>query len=178
MFTCRSLSCPCCVWLIFCAACSLLSLSSLLLSLAVGSSQTAFLQLQELGMRNTTSTSSAFAALLFTPSSNLRSATSSPRPQLCVSTLTSMAPLSLHTYTLTLTNLSPPIHFPLLRYPFPAPPSVCEASTFSSFSSLSLTTPTPIHIFPPSSESSSRFIRYNKQPDRLYNILLTRRCYQ
>ncbi len=35
MFTCRSLSCPCCVWFIFCSACSLLSLSSLLLSLVV-----------------------------------------------------------------------------------------------------------------------------------------------
>ena len=43
--------------------------------------------------------------------------------------------------------------------PLPVSPSVCEASPSSSFSSLSLTTPTPFHIFPP----SYRFIRYNKQ---------------
>ena len=60
--------------------------------------ETAFLQFQELSMRNTTRTSSAFAALLFTPSSNLRSATSSQRPQPCVSTLTSMTPLFLHAH--------------------------------------------------------------------------------
>ena len=53
-------------------------------------------------------------ALLFTPSSNVRSATSSSRAQPCVSTPTSMTLLYLHTYTLALplTNLPPPIQFP------------------------------------------------------------------
>ena len=41
-------------------------------------------------------------------------------------------------------------------------PSVCESSPFSSFSSLSLTTPIPSHILPP----CSRFICYNKQIPR------------
>jgi hypothetical protein len=45
------------------------------------------------------------------------------------------------------------------------------ASPSSSFSSLSLTTPTPFHIFPP----SPRFIRYNKQKVwRIHSSLKTR----
>ncbi len=65
--------------------------------------------------------------------------------------------------------LNPPTHKPLalascsLPSPWvslsPTPPSVREASPSSSFISLPLTTPTPFHIFPP----SSRFIRYNKE---------------
>ena len=47
-----------------------------------------------------TRASSVSAALLSTPSSNLRSATSSPRPQHYVSTLTSMGLLWLHAHTL------------------------------------------------------------------------------
>ncbi len=42
---------------------------------------------------------SASAALLFTPSPNLRLSTSSPWPRHCMSTLTSTAPLSLHVHT-------------------------------------------------------------------------------
>jgi hypothetical protein len=46
-----------------------------------GNRSALFLRLQELSMRNITRTSSASAALLSTPSSNLRLATSLPRPQ-------------------------------------------------------------------------------------------------
>jgi hypothetical protein len=46
-------------------------------------------------MRNTTSTIPFSSALLCTPSSTLRSATSSPRPQPDVSTLTSMCPIAI-----------------------------------------------------------------------------------
>ena len=62
-------------------------------------------------MRNTTRTNSVSAALLFTPSSNLRLATSLPRPQSYVSTLTSMTLLLLHAHILT-----PPTHKPLASY--------------------------------------------------------------
>ena len=67
----------------------------------------------------TTRTSSASAALLFTPSSNPRSVTSSPRPPPYVSTLPSMRSYSFtRTHSpLPLTNLSTSIHFPFLRYP-------------------------------------------------------------
>jgi hypothetical protein len=61
--------------------------------------ETACLQLQELGIHNITRTSAASTALLFTHSSNVRSATSSTRSQHFVSILTSMTPLSFHTHT-------------------------------------------------------------------------------
>ena len=70
----------------------------------------AFLQLQELSKRNITRTSSVSAALISTPSSNLRLATT-------------------HSF-------SSLIHVPLLRYSiFPLHLSVCETLNFSSFSS-------------------------------------------
>ena len=62
-------------------------------------------------MRNTNRKNSVSAALLFTPTSNLRLATSSPRPQSYVSTLTSMTLLLLHAHILT-----PPTHKPLASY--------------------------------------------------------------
>ncbi len=57
-----------------------------------------------------------------------------------------------HTHSpLPHTNLSPPIHFPLPRYPLPPlhpPPSVCEAFTSSSFTFASHHTDTPFYILP------------------------------
>jgi hypothetical protein len=57
-----------------------------------------------------------------------------------------------HTHSpLRLTKLSPPMHFPLLRYPL-APLHlvvVCEALTSSSLSPLTRTTPTPRFIYSP-----------------------------
>ena len=107
-------------------------------------------------MRNTTRTSCVTAALLSTPSSNLRSATSSPRPQPYGSALPSMA---LYTFTSThssppLPNLSPPIHFPLLRYPLPFPRSTSITWCVRGFDLLQLEllvshhTYTPFYIFP------------------------------
>jgi hypothetical protein len=90
---------------------------------------TAYLQLQELIMvrDNTTRNSSVSAALLSTPSSNLRSETSSPRPQPWVPTLTSMLSLSLHMHT-----LNPPTH-----------PSLAQTSRLL-FTSLSWGAPFPL----------------------------------
>ena len=46
--------------------------------------------------------------------------------------------------------------------------SVCEASTSSSFSSLSVTTPIPFHIFPPTSLVLSAIINYSPYSTILY----------
>ncbi len=88
---------------------------------------TTFLQLQELCTHNTTRTSSGSTDLLFTPSSSLRSATSSPRPQpLRINHNIDGAPLASRAHSpLPLTNLSPPPRFPLLRYPLPPLHLVC-----------------------------------------------------
>jgi hypothetical protein len=77
--------------------------------------ETAFLLLQEFSLGNITRTRFVSAALLSTPTSNRRLATSSPRLQQCVSTLTSMALLWLHAHTLT-----PPTHKPLASRPLPS----------------------------------------------------------
>ncbi len=69
-------------------------------------------------------------------------------------------------------TLTPPTHKTRVSYsrpspqvsPSPPPPSVCETSPSYSLSPLSLTTPTPFHIFP----TCSRFIPYNKQPHHPY----------
>ena len=78
---------------------------------------------------------------------------------LCIN-LNMMTPLELHTHTGTHPSHSQTsrLLFTSLSLGTPLPPlhlSVCEASPSSSFSSLSLTTPTPFYIFP----HSSPFIR-------------------
>ena len=92
----------------------------------------------------TTTSSSAFVALYFTDSSNLRSVTSSPRTQsLCINLNIdgvlwhSSLPLTKLTRTSRLlsTSLSSGT---LYRHPSPDPPTVCESSTSSGFTRGSL----------------------------------------
>ena len=62
--------------------------------------EAAFLQLQELSKHNITKTGSVSAALLSTPSSNLRLSTSSPRPPaLRINLNIDCAPIASHTHT-------------------------------------------------------------------------------
>jgi hypothetical protein len=52
-------------------------------------------------------------------------------------------------HSVALTNLSPPIHFPFQRYPFPQLNLVCARLRHPPALTLSLTTPTPFIHLPP-----------------------------
>jgi hypothetical protein len=93
--------------------------------------ETAFLQFQELSMRNTQDQfrfrRAAFHSQLKSKVGNILAKTTALRIDLNIDD----APISSRT-PLPLTNLSPPLHFPLFRHPLPPLHLECEASTVSS----------------------------------------------